>query len=124
MLEEIILLAVLAVLGQIILATVLARLAWRLRRRFRDARHESETSKPQRTRDMNKELDRLIGIAAGLNEPVEDFTRTENDEYFRGQCELLADAFGTPGVFTADRKEEVAKLILERIRKLRSQGGN
>lgn len=37
----------------------------------------------------------------------------ENQEYTRGQAELIADLWGKPGVFAADRVEEVLSDIIK-----------
>lgn len=46
----------------------------------------------------------MIRAARGLIEN----DGTDNPEYARGIVELIADAFGVPGVYLADRKQCVA----------------
>lgn len=45
-------------------------------------------------------------VAADLIGP-ECLAEGLDNEYVRGQCELLGDLYGRPGVELADRKEEV-----------------
>lgn len=52
----------------------------------------------------------LIIDAQGLLEP---FDENRGGEYARGICELIAMAFGVPGVFTGDRASEIERSIFD-----------
>lgn len=55
-------------------------------------------------------------IAVGADLCEETLTEGLANEYVRGQCELIGDLFGRPGVELGDRKQEVLEDMLRHVR--------